>query len=500
MHLLMEFELNHEEIAQIISLQAELEAEFFRIPSITPPSYRNDFFSDIQEKISAVYSKARERSLKYYASHTAELVTALKGETKNIIVCILEIEAEQRKPIEFWKERTISTLSPYLSLLDNAGREQIMRDIDYVFEHKEEIYREAQRQKKQRGRTGYAKMLNGPGLNNGLRASKRRMTRTEKITSTGLENIGEQVIGGILVGLSNFDRVNLTDNTRKILHILTIKLTDNVPYGANITAEQIAKARAVALSLDEYMSFCGLTDRKEALKQLRNNAYTLFNLYATWDEPGYVVDANTGRKKRKKIHWNTRLFDTTREIMNLDKDPVTDSEITFFFSFDLVRYLCQKYIMPFNLLALSINPHNHPHGYTLAFKLMEHYNENIIKHKNIRSSVEALLKACPEMPTPEEVKEFAKSKYWERIREPFERTLNALRDEYGIIEEWHYCNPGGEPLTDEQQTKCKVKDWLQWLVEFTLTDYPDQSERRAEAKRRKRNSKPKAIALPAKTE
>lgn len=361
-----------------------------------------------------------------------------------------------------------------------------------------EKYFEEQELKPQRGKTGYVKLLNGPGLNNGLRASKRRMKRSEKITSEGLEIVGEQVIEGVQVALSNFDRLNLTDNTRKILHILTIKLTEKAPYGAGITAEQIAKARSVNISLDEYMSLCGLSDRKEALKQLRNNAYTLFNISMTWNEEGYVINPETGRKRRTKIHVNGRLFDSTREVMNLDEDPVIDSTITFNFSYDLVKYLCQKYIMPFNLRALSINSHNHPHACALADKLMEHYNENSPKHKHIRISVESLLNACPDMPRPEEVKENAKSNYLQRIREPFERAMLALRDEYGIIEEWHYCNGGGEPLTDEQQTKCKFKDWLQWLVEYTLADYPERPQPKAH--KRRNDTKQKAIALPAKSE
>ena len=308
----------------------------------------------------------------------------------------------------------------------------------------------------------------------------------------------EEFIEGVHIKLSNFDRLNLTDNTRKILHILTIKLTEKAPYGTGITAEQIAKARGVSISLDEYMSFCGLSDRKEALKQLRNNAYTLFNLSMTWDEEGYVINPETGRKRRKKIHHSTRPFDSTKEVMNLDEDPVIDGTITFNFSYDLVKYLCQKYIMPFNLRALSINSHNHPHACALADKLMEHYNENSPKHKHIRISVESLLKACPEMPRPEEVKESAKSKYWERIREPFERDMLALRDKYGIIEEWHYCNGGGEPLTDEQQTAYDFKDWLQWLVEYTLADYPERPKPKAH--KRRNDTKQKAIALPAKSE
>ena len=495
MHLLMEFELNHEEIAQIISLQAELEAEFFRIPSITPPGYRNDFFSDIQEKISAVYSKARERSLKYYASHTAELITALKGETKNIIVCILEIEAEQRKPIEFWKERTISLLSPYLSLLDNAGREQIMRDIDYVFEHREEIYREAQRHKNQRGRTGYEKLLHGPGMDNGLLASKRRMTREELITSTGLESVGKQVIDGVFVELSNFDTLNITDSARKLFDILAIRLTKQVPYLA--TAEQILKGRRVSLTLDEYMSLCALTDRKEARKKLINSLETLSNIWLEWDEKSKIIDPQTGKRKYRKTHWKARLLDK-RGI----EESITDGGITVYFTVDIAQYLSQAYIMQINLQALAIDTNTYRHAYPLAIKLYAHYYQNAGKYKHIRISVESLIKACPEMPRPEEVKS---RHYRQQIIDPFEKNMDVLQ-EAGIIKEWHYCNSGGEPLTDEQLRAYDFNDWLKWLVEYTLPeDCPEPQKRKTHRQKTKQpklnnDTQPQAIALPAKTE
>ena len=500
MYIFMEFELTDEEISQIKALEAELEAKlnstFFQAVNFAID--RNSLYSECNEKISKIRKEARKRSLTYYSSHIAELKNALREELRKRAVLIFTLERADNHPapLDLWKNYAAGSISPYLALLSPKYHSDILNYMDYVFTNREKIYEEAQKNRK--SKTGYVNMFNGPGVNNGIRAAQRRMKRTEKITSTGIETVGEQSISGVLVELSNFDRVNLTDITRRILCILLIKLTEKAPYGAGVTDEQIAKARGINLSLDEYMSFCGLNDRKEAQKQLRNNAYTLFNLSMTWDEESYEINPATRRKKRKKIHWSTRLFDSTREVMNLDEDPVIDSTITFNFTYDIVKYLCQKYIMPFNLRALSINPHKNPYASLLAYKLMEHYNENISKHKHIRISVETLLKACPDMLTPEEVRENAKSKYWERIREPFERDMIALRDVYCIIEEWHYCNSGGEELTDEQKTKCKFKEWLQWLVEYTLKDY--QVQQKPKAHRQKKNSKPKAIALSAKAE
>ena len=223
------------------------------------------------------------------------------------------------------------------------------------------------------------------------------------------------------------------------------------------------------------------------MNQLRENAYTLFNLSMKWDEEGYELNPKTGRKKRKKIHWDTRLFDSTKEVRNLDSDPVIDSSVTFNFAYDLVRYLCQKYIMGYCKKALTIDCRKHPHALCMAHKLMEHYNMNIIKTDKVRITVASLMAACPELPTFEEVKD---SHYLQLIREPFERDLLALRDTYHIIN-WKYYNAGGEPLTDKQQTNFSFKDWEQWRIEYSLPDYPDQAERKTKAIRRTRNAKRK---------
>ena len=332
----------------------------------------------------------------------------------------------------------------------------------------------------------YTNAFNAPAINELCRASKGKMNVQENITLEGLEAVGVQWINGVQVILGNYNRLKLTDNTRKILDILRIELTKKAPYSDIITEADIVRVRSVTLELDTFMERCALKDRKHAMEELRANAYTLFNISMIWNEEGFEINPQTGRKKRKKIHWDTRLFDSTKEVRNLDSDPVIDSSVTFNFAYDLVRYLCQKYIMGYCKKALTINSRKHPHALCMAHKLMEHYNMNVIKTDNVRITVGALMAACPELPTFEEVQGFH---YTQLIREPFERDLLALRDIYGIVN-WKYCNTGGEPLTDEQQAdKFSFKDWVQWRIEYSLPDYPDQTERKAEAIRRAANAK-----------
>lgn len=344
-----------------------------------------------------------------------------------------------------------------------------------------------------RGRTGYAKMLNGPGVNNGLRASKRRMKRKDNIKAGELKIIGEQDIDGVHIELSNFDRLSLTDTARKLFHILATKLTKQIPYLA--TAEQILKGRRVCLSLDEYMSLCGLTDRKEARKQMINSFEALYNLSLEWDEKSKIIDPETGKRKYRKTHWKARLIDKQGI-----EEAITDGGITVYFPFEIAEYLSQAYIMQINLQALTIDTNKFRHAYALAIKLYTHYYQNAGKYKHVRLSVESLLKACPEMPRPEEV---SNRHYKQQIIDPFETNIDALQ-EAGIIASWHYCNFGGEPLTDEQLRDYDFNDWLNWLVEYTLPadcpEPPKPKSHRPKKSTKQKDIAPNVIALPAKSE
>ncbi|MCQ7290075.1 hypothetical protein NP014_24745, partial [Salmonella enterica] len=62
-----------------------------------------------------------------------------------------------------------------------------------------------------------------------MQATNHRMKRTEKFSSTGIEAVGEQIIDDVHIELSNFDKLKINDNVRKLFHILTIGLTKQIP-------------------------------------------------------------------------------------------------------------------------------------------------------------------------------------------------------------------------------------------------------------------------------
>ena len=495
MFMFMEFELTFDEINQLKALDAEMDRMLIELYNQYPEPEQSEARSQAEIELNREYynisseirRKARKRSLKYYASHISELVNALHDELRNRAVFMYTLERADNhlRTLDMWKKNTADSIAQYLALLSPILHLDMLKYIDYVFNNREKIYRDFQRG--QRGRTGYEKILNGPGLNTAMQATNHRMKRTEKFSSTGIEAVGEQIIDDVHIELSNFDKLKINDNVRKLFHILTIGLTKQIPYEA--TTEQILKGRRVSLSLDEYMNLCGLTDRKEARKQLRSNAETLYNISLEFDEKSKIIDPETGKRKYRKRHWKTRLLD-----IQAMEEAITDSKIIVYFTIDIADYLSKSFIMPFNLQALTIDTNKYRHAYALQHKLSVYYNLNRAKHKHIRISVKKLLKACPDMPTPEEVKD---RHYKQQIIDPLEKSLIAIRDVYPIID-WHYCNSGGKPLTVEQQEKYDFNDWQNWLVEYTLLDSPEQPKLKTH--RKKKDRKTKVIALPAKTE
>lgn len=347
---------------------------------------------------------------------------------------------------------------------------------------------------------GYSHILQGKATNALAHTSKRSMT-ANPVTGAGLATTDS-----VEVFIRNYNSIVLNVPTHKVMDALTLKLTSNFPHGKEATAESIDAHRAVELSVDEYMELCQLKDRKEARKQLSEATQALYDVSLEWDEVRYYVPE--GKKKRVKdtFHWKTRIIDTTGA--DLDQDPVKRGKVAIKFSFDIAKYLSQAYIMPYPDKLLSISAKYNPHSYYIGRKLAEHHNMNIGKENASRISVRTLLEALPDLPSYDSIISTAGKNITQQIIQPFERDLIALRDTYGILTSWHYCNSKGEPLTDEQVESYSYSTWVQWLVEFELADYPDQRERLAKieerkriaASKRKRAAKSKTEETPTETE
>ena len=313
-----------------------------------------------------------------------------------------------------------------------------------------------------------------------------RETLTNVISKEGRIIIKGEV-SDIEVRLGNFERVNLNVQSRKLLDILLVKLSEQLPYGEEGIMKANIQVLRITITLDEFMALCGLSDRKNARDQFRAAAECLISLYMTFD---YEVWQQAGkRRKSLKKHFSAYLFEATIETRNLETDPVVNSEIDFRFGPSLIEYLCTRYIMPVDINIFKINPHKNPHAYNLARHLSEVYRVRMNKGQPPRISVKTLLSACPELPTVEELREKGNREYWQKIYEPVERDLDAIADIYGLVD-WHYCHSNGIPLTDAElglngEKGYSFDEWLTFMIDFTLPDYPDTTARRRKYQERR---------------
>lgn len=130
------FELDKNEQAQTKSLADELSEA---IKHGLDFKHDNDTLADFRNRFSAIAYKARERNLKYYASHHDELITALQGEIRNIVYFAVIIEKEEIQSDFAYK---FAELAPYTELLNQTEREEILDYMRYAYEHREQLFKE----------------------------------------------------------------------------------------------------------------------------------------------------------------------------------------------------------------------------------------------------------------------------------------------------------------------------------------------------------------------
>lgn len=322
------------------------------------------------------------------------------------------------------------------------------------------------------------------------KTSTRRMNTMEVLDSDDIRKEGCIKVDGIEIRLCNWGRVNMNIQARKLLDVVLAKITAQVPYGEEATRHAIVDTFEVKVTLKEFMALCGLTDKRNARDQFRAAGECMISLSLKFD---YETYKGTGRSRKPvKEHFSYYLLEGTTERRTLEADPVVNSQITFTFSVKVLEYFCTRNILPLNIKLFRLNPHNNPHAYNIGRKLMEHFNANAYKGEPVRLSVKSLIAYCPELPTVEEIRETGNREYWQKIYEPVQRDLDAL-EEAGIIASYHYCHSFGIPLTDEELDNYTFNDWLDFLIEFTLPDYPIQEERRRKylaRKKRKSTHKP----------
>lgn len=328
--------------------------------------------------------------------------------------------------------------------------------------------------------------------------TKSSLLQVDPITHSGEIATGKK--GSEVKGvIKNIDKIagSLGVSTHKLLMTGVAQFTDINHTGAK--AREV-KQTEVKISFDEYAKRCGYdiephevqtpeekkkeanrvkSARKNARKKIDKDLELLYNFSLSWKEKV---------KGRDGDYTDVRL---------IDKKGIQSGYITMNFSKDFSDYLAQLPINQYPVALLGLDERK-PNAYSIGLKLSNHFNtdNNIGKGTAQLLKVKTLLEYT-DLPSIEEVR--ASKKSWEeRIKEPFEKSLEALVA-CGLLEEgdgWYYCHSKGVRLSDEEaQHIDSYEVWEEILVKFTLRDAPDHRDRleakaeRIEAQQKKKDKK-----------
>ena len=339
----------------------------------------------------------------------------------------------------------------------------------------------------------YLPMLQGAATN------KFRATATKNIV---IDRNGNATIEqeGFKAFMQDYSKLKggLSTGAKKLLDAGAVQLTALNHFR---TKQGQAINTAVSIALDEYGLMRGFdlalretstTEEAEAEKkrlfnvmcEIRKKANAelalLYSLSLSWTEPGKKKDADY------------------KDVRVLQSKGIRNGYINLRFSEDMAAYLVHAYLMQYPIALQALDERN-PRTYNVGYKLALHHSMDNNRAKGTANiiSVKALLEACGDMPTFEEIQASSNRGHWERlIKDPMEKALDANRSN-GVITSWEYSNGKGVPLDESQVSISDYQTFIGLYVHFMMDDIPDQTERLErkakrieEAKAKKPRTKP----------
>lgn len=232
---------------------------------------------------------------------------------------------------------------------------------------------------------------------------------------------------------TDFSKVRgYTATTAILLDIIIYKLTKS---GANTPV--------INITLDEFMKLRGLTNKKEARKQVKADLETLFNCRVSF------TDSTTGK------------YQNFIDLHVLDSKGIKNSVITVTLGLSFFTLIKNYPLMLMPLNVFSIDLKANPHAYYISRKLAEHKRMNLGKANENIIAVKTLIEACPLLPTYEEVSQ-AGRQVNQRIIQPFINNLTALEEYFT----WEFCNTKGTSLSDEQLELSDYDTFINLFIKY----------------------------------
>lgn len=458
----------------------------------------SNLLAEYEKKRRAVTRKAEIRALRYFAKHTDELAERLEFEIEaqvasfGILQNHPDIQAVYQDDEEI-RKRLLLTCGRYLDVLLKHDAENYQRVIDFIsssiadkdtitqtYKMKIESTPSDGKQSKSRWDDPYTYLLQNNATNDFNKVARLTSGRG---TFSQWDEKATYTQGNLTVEIPHYDQLlqnasigkggELKTTMKKVLDIASIVFSRN---GHN---------PSIRFSLDEYMELCGLTDEKEARRQVNTALEVLFDLSISYDD--------SKNKNRSRNYRDIRLVD--------DKG-IKNGTVYLHFAHAFSEMLEGCPVMPYPLAILKASKgREHRNSYFIARKMTEHKNMNAGKTNENTISVRTLLEAAPFLPTEEEVRGSNSRSLTDRIINPFTNDLEEACTILGLTSEGyelHYA--GGAEIPDDELLSLDYETFIDAYVRFdTWPDYPDQTQRleakvakakaASEAPKRKRRTK-----------
>lgn len=318
------------------------------------------------------------------------------------------------------------------------------------------------------GASGFNQIRQGTVTNELTKAGKRRgNTIVDQITGAASILQGDITVTFPSLGAAG----GLKTSAHRLLDAFTVELT-----------ETGAKGPTVTMQLSDYMAKCGLSDRKEARKQITADLETLFNARISLKEK---PNRGKGKSQEPRGFMDVRICDSK----GLSRSGV----ITFKFSDTFYSLLKGYPVMPYPPQLFRLSAKYNPNSYYFLRRISEHKRMNAGKSNADIIGVQTLLNASPMARAAEDERAGGRH-IRERLIDPFERDMDALAETLT----WEYCHSNGAPLQEHELPVADYDAFTRLLVHITWNNYPEQAHlieartaRASSAKKRRGASKKK---------
>ena len=482
MPLIYEFELNAEERKRAQDIQANMLEKMLGGTLNSDDSW-DKHFSAYGDEIREIYEKGRERTLKHYSEKPEGLYKALEAEIKRHVAFICSIDKSRndtkRKPlnIDECRKSFEDRIAPYMEILKGYDAEQcekLSAFIQYAFEHREEIFKKAQKALKKAGQEEILKpfLLDAGNIPALLLMFDGKATQAlGRARSNGTFDVFSKQIkisNGVNIFLpSSVHKIGV--GTAKLFRYASITFTKL--NSENVKGEKL-KLR-FSLNVKEYALMNGVDiNSEDSMKNFRRkigkDLKTLKECGPDWTEKV------KGQEKRyaglNYIGW----YDMKGNVIEIEFTLKMGEYLT---SLPLLTY-------PTSLYRIEDREFN---AFAIGEAMCLHYsqNNNVIKGTEGKLRIETLL-AYTSFPTYEELKE-NKWSWEEKVKEPFERALDILT-QCGFLKSCEYCLEAGMKISDEEMRAGIIDSYQKFIpliIKYELNDFPSHEVRLAEITQKK---------------